>query len=101
VQAPPDPALLAALAAGEIDVVTFTSSSTVTNLLALVEETADGRRQTAEGRDPLGGALVACIGPVTAQTARERGLRVDVVAAEHSIPGLVAALVQRAMSDER
>ncbi|HET8628114.1 MAG TPA: uroporphyrinogen-III C-methyltransferase [Thermomicrobiales bacterium] len=100
VQAPPDPALLAALAAGEIDIVTFTSSSTVTNLVALIEETADGRRRTAEGRDPLGGALVACIGPVTAQTARERGLRVDVVAAEHSIPGLVAALVERAMSDE-
>ncbi|MDO8612460.1 MAG: uroporphyrinogen-III synthase, partial [Dehalococcoidia bacterium] len=36
--------------------------------------------------------VVACIGPITADTARELGLRVDVVAAEHTVPGLVAAL---------
>ena len=36
---------------------------------------------------------VACIGPVTADTARRHGLRVDVVADVHTIPGLVDALV--------
>jgi uroporphyrinogen-III synthase len=36
--------------------------------------------------------LVACIGPVTADTAHERGLRVDVVADVHTMPGLVDAL---------
>jgi uroporphyrinogen-III synthase len=36
--------------------------------------------------------MVACIGPITADTARELGLRVDVVASEHTVPGLVAAI---------
>jgi uroporphyrinogen-III synthase len=39
--------------------------------------------------------VVACIGPVTAGTAREHGLTVDVEAAEHTIDGLVAALAAR------
>jgi len=69
---------------GPIDVATFTSSSTVTNLLALL------------GNDltPLRGAVIACIGPVTAKTAREAGLTVDVEAKEHTVPGLVKALME-------
>jgi uroporphyrinogen-III synthase len=39
-------------------------------------------------------AVVACIGPITADTARAAGLTVDVVAAEHTIDGLVTALVE-------
>jgi uroporphyrinogen-III synthase len=66
-----------------IDVVTFTSSSTVRNLL-------DGLGDPAE---LFADALVACIGPVTAETARELGLRVDVVAAVRTIDGLVDALL--------
>jgi uroporphyrinogen-III synthase len=38
--------------------------------------------------------LVACIGPVTAATAHDLGVRVDVVAREHTVPGLVAALCE-------
>jgi len=38
--------------------------------------------------------LIACIGPITADTARELGLRVDVVAPEHTVPGLVRAITQ-------
>ena len=38
--------------------------------------------------------VVACIGPITAETARAAGLTVDVVAAEHTIDGLVEALVE-------
>jgi uroporphyrinogen-III synthase len=38
--------------------------------------------------------VVACNGPITAETARAGGLTVDVVASEHTIPGLVDALVR-------
>jgi uroporphyrinogen III methyltransferase/synthase len=69
--------------AGEIDAVTFTASSTVRNLVLALGPDA------AQIVSPL---RVAAIGPVTADTARELGLRVDAVAAEHTIPGLVEAL---------
>ena len=67
-----------------LDVATFTSSSTVRNLVELL------------GGDPapLRDVTVACIGPVTAETARELGLQVDVVATEYTVPGLVEALVE-------
>ncbi|MFQ5860585.1 MAG: uroporphyrinogen-III C-methyltransferase [Dehalococcoidia bacterium] len=68
---------------GKIDVATFTSSSTVENLVALLE----GRGEL------LHKVTVACIGPVTAQRAQELGLRVDVVARSFTIPGLVQALL--------
>ena len=76
--ASPRPEDLAAAAAA--DAITFTASSTVTNYLA-----AAGRANVPP--------LVVCIGPVTAATAVGAGLRVDVVAAEHSIDGLVTALL--------
>lgn len=66
---------------GQVDVVTFTSSSTVQNF------------HGALGAIPLDGVRVACIGPVTAETARELGYSVDVVADTFSVPGLVEALV--------
>ena len=61
--------------------ITFTSSSTVEHSLA-----AFG----ADGLPPV----VACIGPVTAATAREHGLTVAVEASVHTIDGLAAALVE-------
>jgi uroporphyrinogen III methyltransferase/synthase len=78
VVARPTPAALAAASAA--DAVTFTSSSTVTNYL----ETA------GTGTVP---PVVVCIGPITADTARAAGLQVSVVANEHTIDGLVEALV--------
>ena len=75
------PHLEEALACG-IDVATFTSSSTVQNLARLL----DGNLHR------LSGATIACIGPITAATARELGLKVDIVASEHTIAGLVDAL---------
>ena len=72
---PSDDALAAAAKA---DAIAFTSSSTVTSWLA------------------LGATLppvVACIGPVTAATAAEHGVPVTVVATEHTVDGLVEALV--------
>ncbi|MBI4289636.1 MAG: uroporphyrinogen-III C-methyltransferase [Chloroflexi bacterium] len=68
-----------------IDIVTFTSSSTVRGLMNLLNGSLD----------VLKGSAIACIGPVTAETAEKAGLKVDVVAPEHSIPGLVKALVER------
>ena len=70
-----------ALSAG-VDVVTFTSSSTVNNLLDIL----GGERQYLED------ALVACIGPITAAAARKQGLRVDLEAEQPTVEGLVEAL---------
>ena len=72
------------LASGTIDAITFTSSSTVRNLMKLL----DG--DTAL----LGGVLIASIGPVTSATARDMGLVVGLEATEHTIPGLVRALTE-------
>jgi uroporphyrinogen III methyltransferase/synthase len=71
------------LQSGTIDIVTFASSSTVRNLC---------RALGNEARALLNRAAVACIGPVTAGTARELGIEPQVVAAEHTIPGLVRAI---------
>lgn len=73
------------LLAGEIDIITFTSSSTVKNFVKLLEA-FDFQALPAN-------VTIACIGPVTAETARELGLRVDLVADEYTIPGLVRALI--------
>jgi uroporphyrinogen-III synthase len=72
------PALLAA--ASQADAVCFASSSAVTSYL------------DQAGTAPLP-PVVACIGPVTAATARARGLVVSAEASEHTLDGLVAALV--------
>ena len=82
VPAPVPPALRSHLEHHAIDVATFTSASTVTSLLDMLGTSAD----------LLAGVVVACIGPVTADAARARGLTVDVVAEQHTIPGLVEAL---------
>jgi uroporphyrinogen III methyltransferase / synthase len=80
--------LRSALDGTAFDAVTFTSSSTVQGFLALLAA-ADPER----GRRALDGACVACIGPITAATAREAGLRVDVVPKTYTVPALAAALV--------
>lgn len=67
------------LFAGEIDLITFTASSTVRNYVELL------------GAD-VAGADVASIGPITSRTAREFGLPVHVEAAEYTIPGLADAI---------
>ncbi|MDD4873745.1 MAG: uroporphyrinogen-III C-methyltransferase, partial [Dehalococcoidales bacterium] len=70
-----------AIISGEIDVITFTSSSTVSNLVA-----AFGGETM-----PIKNIKVACIGPKTAETAVNAGLNVDILAAEQTIPGLFSA----------
>lgn len=70
------------LLSGEIDVITFTSSSTVSNLVG-----AFARR-----KPELNGARVACIGSRTADAAEKAGLKVDIIAGEQTIAGLVNAI---------
>jgi uroporphyrinogen III methyltransferase/synthase len=85
-RSPPRPlleALSALLEAGEIDAVTFTSSSTVEHLCDALE---------ARAAELLAKTTVASIGPITTETAKKRQIRVDVMAAEYTILGLVAAL---------
>jgi uroporphyrinogen III methyltransferase/synthase len=68
--------------AASADVLTFTSSSTVTGFITNVPDAAA----------VCAPKIVACIGPVTAATARDAGIRVDVVADAFTIDGLVRAL---------
>ena len=69
-----------------IDVVTFASSSTVRNFFQLF----DGARDV---KQHLNGTVIASIGPITAQTIREMGLDVHVMAGQNTIPALVQSLV--------
>jgi uroporphyrinogen III methyltransferase/synthase len=69
----------------EIDVLTFTSSSTVHSFARHFER--KGLKTWIDG------AVVACIGPVTEETARSYGLRPEIVAKEHTIGGLTQAIV--------
>lgn len=75
--------LSALLEGGEIDAVTFTSSSTVDHLCDALGDAAP---------ELLSHTCVASIGPITTATAQKRGLRVDVTASEYTVPGLVRAL---------
>ena len=73
------------LARGDIDIITFTSSSTVRNFVELL-----GGYKVS---DLTGRALVACIGPITGQTALELGLPVHIQAREYTIGGLIKAIL--------
>jgi uroporphyrinogen III methyltransferase/synthase len=75
--------LSALLEGGEIDAVTFTSSSTVEHLCDALE---------ARAAELLARTCVASIGPITTETAKKRGIRVDVAAEVSTIAGLVTAL---------
>jgi uroporphyrinogen III methyltransferase/synthase len=80
-------AALELLQVGAIDAITFTSSSTVKNLLwALGDLGAENPLEL------LRQAKIACIGPITAATATEVGLRVDVIAEEASIESLIQSI---------
>jgi uroporphyrinogen III methyltransferase / synthase len=86
-----DPTSLEELHLG-IDIATFTSSSTVRNYVALLGDQAI---------PSLKGAIVACIGPITAETARVCGLTVDIVASEYTVDGLVRALQDHQQAEKK
>jgi len=69
-----------------VDVVTFTSASTVENFIAIVKQ---------NGLDPLnlpGNPVFACIGPITEQAARDEGFQNIVVAKEYTTEGLMEVI---------
>ena len=74
---------------GQVEWVTFTSPSTVSAFMDLLDKAGEGVPAAAR---------VACIGPITANAARERGLTVDVEAREYTVAGLIRALVETAVS---
>jgi len=104
--------VLQLLRSHQLDIVTFTSSSTVRNFVAWLEN-CEGDDTGGEGACPLppsgrgqgdgrGQApsllcqtRIASIGPITSQAARELGLHVDIEAKEFTIAGLVDAIIQR------
>lgn len=74
-----------ALAHGRVDVVTFTSSSTVRHFAALFAP--------EDVRLLLSAVTIACIGPITRDTARALGLDTRIVPTEYTIPALAQAIV--------
>jgi uroporphyrinogen III methyltransferase/synthase len=70
----------------KIAAVTFTSSSTVHNFVEILGQ--KGYKTLLEG------VAVACIGPVTAKTAEELGMKTDIMPGEYTIPALVGAMVE-------
>ena len=72
-----------------VDAVTFASSSSVNNMVELLDGDASCLSEVA----------VACIGPVTAEAASGRGLKVDIVAKEATIASLVESLVEHFSSE--
>ncbi len=87
--------ILALLNKQELDIITFTSSSTVRNFMQWLSS-CEGQT----GSSPLhlvthnSQLKIACIGPIPSQTAREYGLTVHIEAKEFTIDGLVEAIVQ-------
>jgi len=74
-------------------VITFTSSSTVRNFVALLEKNVWRGRPRPRKASAPDVVRFASIGPVTSSTLRELGLPVDVEAKEYTIPGLIKAII--------
>jgi uroporphyrinogen III methyltransferase/synthase len=72
---------------GEIDMVTFTSSSTVINFIEMFKE--DGKNI----QEWMKQVTVACIGPITAKTAEEKGLSASLIPSEYTIESLTSSIV--------
>jgi uroporphyrinogen III methyltransferase / synthase len=78
---------------GDVDIVTFTSSSTVRNFVGLFAAT--------DLTSILGNAAIACIGPITAKTVEDLGGKVAITAREFTIDGLVKAMVDYCNADTK
>jgi uroporphyrinogen-III synthase len=80
----------------KLDILTFTSSSTVRNFMQWLSSDEERVRLVTHNIY----LTIACIGPITAQTARELGLDVAIEAQEFTIDGLVAAIVHYVHHEE-
>ncbi len=89
--------ILELLLASRLDFLTFTSSSTVRNFVAWLRS-CEQEAGTALQEQIMSTTRIASIGPVTSQTARELGLRVDCEARSFTIEGLVQAIIDAVRS---
>ncbi len=80
-----DDSLLREIKLGKFDYITFTSSSTVNNFVNIIGQ------ENIITIDKL--VKVACIGPITAQTAREKGFTVDIIPIQYTIDALLDAII--------
>ncbi len=71
---------------GKVDAITFTSSSTVNHFAELLKK--------EDLQNLLSGMTIACIGPITARTAKNWKMRVQIQPKEYTIPALTQAIVQ-------
>jgi uroporphyrinogen III methyltransferase/synthase len=71
---------------GKVDVITFTSSSTVSHFIDLLKK--------EDVKNLLKEVALACIGPVTARTVKEASLKVHIQPKEYTIPGLTQAIAE-------
>src|SRR4030067_2809724 len=74
------------LTGGKVDVITFTSYSTVNHFAELLKK--------EDLRKLLKSIAIACIGPVTAKTAKQSGMKTHIQPKEYTIPGLTRAIVE-------
>ena len=86
--AAPDPAVIARLAAGTVDVVTFTSGAIAHAFLDVLESAG------LDAHRVMGGVIVASIGPITSEALHSLGFDEDVEAADSTMPSLVSAVVE-------
>jgi uroporphyrinogen III methyltransferase/synthase len=77
--------LIKLLTNGEIDVITFTSSSTVNHFVEILKK--------ENLKKLLKGITIACIGPITTQTAKRWGMKVHIQPKQYTIPALTQAIV--------
>lgn len=82
-----DSSVLDKLKSGMVDIVTFTSSSTVRNFVKIV-----GKDNLSTFKEKV---QFASIGPITTETAEEMGIDISIKADEYTIPGLVKAIVEK------
>jgi uroporphyrinogen III methyltransferase / synthase len=73
---------------GEIDMVTFTSSSTVTNFVEMFKQDAQ------ELQKWMARVTIACIGPITARTAEDNGFTINLAPPEYTIESLTDSIVK-------
>jgi uroporphyrinogen-III synthase len=88
--------IVSLLRQGQLDVLTFTSSSTVRNFVAWLKNCEQTSIYFLNDLIRQPRPTIACIGPITGQTTRELGLPVDVEASEFTIDGLIKAIVDYA-----
>lgn len=77
-----------AVSSGRFDAVTFTSASTVEGFAGMFPDLVKGSLAAGNAGPPF----VACIGPITSAACGEMGMKVDVVATEHTTDGLLRAV---------